>query len=248
MDPCLKPTRAMSTGGVMSEHHGLVETLRRHRKSMAPVLPLELRGARSSVLDFSATNPKMEHINPDDTEAFSAHVARVLERNQASYGIGRYNEDRVIYRHSSLFAGEQEARSVHLGIDIFAPPGLAVHAALPATVHSLADNARKGNYGPTVILEHVIDDICFHTLYGHLSRSSLPRLSPGRTLAKGDPVGFIGADHENGHWPPHLHFQIIADLGEHVGDFPGVASPSERNRYLSLCPDPDIILGLLGKE
>jgi hypothetical protein len=30
------------------------------------------------------------------------------------------------------------------------------------------------------------------------------------------------------------------------GDFPGVAAPSEREHFLALCPDPNLILGIPG--
>ncbi|WP_238593699.1 hypothetical protein, partial [Endozoicomonas atrinae] len=48
----------------------------------------------------------------------------------------------------------------------------------------------------------------------------------------------------NGHWPPHLHFQVISDLLDQKGDFIGVAPKSERDYYLSICPDPNLILGI----
>jgi hypothetical protein len=59
-------------------------------------------------------------------------------------------------------------------------------------------------------------------------------------------VGEVGDLQENGSWPPHLHFQIITDAMEGVVDYPGVAAPSERERYLERCPDPNLILGISG--
>ena len=43
----------------------------------------------------------------------------------------------------------------------------------------------------------------------------------------------------NGNWPPHLHFQIILDLLDKKGDFPGVAAPSERDLWLGLCSESE---------
>jgi len=54
----------------------------------------------------------------------------------------------------------------------------------------------------------------------------------------------FGMRFENGNWPPHLHFQIIIDIGNWQGDYPGVCKFSERERWLQNCPDPDIILQL----
>jgi hypothetical protein len=49
---------------------------------------------------------------------------------------------------------------------------------------------------------------------------------------------------ENGNWPSHLHFQIILDLQDWQGDYPGVCKYSERQLWLDNCPDPDLILGM----
>jgi peptidoglycan LD-endopeptidase LytH len=50
---------------------------------------------------------------------------------------------------------------------------------------------------------------------------------------------------ENGNWPPHLHFQLIADMEGWKGDYPGVCKYSEREKWLGNCPDPDLVLDLL---
>jgi 4-aminobutyrate aminotransferase-like enzyme len=141
---------------------------------------------------------------------------------------------------------------VHLGIDLFAAPGTTVHAPLAGRVHSLQDNAAPLDYGPTVILEHRIDsdtsdtgtDTRFWTLYGHLAKSCLTELSEGQKVARGQAIAEIGDYPSNGNWPPHLHFQIVLDLLDKSGDFPGVAPPSERELWKALCPDPTRLLHL----
>jgi hypothetical protein len=40
-------------------------------------------------------------------------------------------------------------------------------AALDGRVHSFQNNDSLGNYGPTIILEHQVEDLTFYTLYGH---------------------------------------------------------------------------------
>jgi 4-aminobutyrate aminotransferase-like enzyme len=50
--------------------------------------------------------------------------------------------------------------------------------------------------------------------------------------------------HENGGWPPHLHLQIILDLLDRGAQFPGVARASERAVWMSLSPDPNLLLGI----
>ncbi len=157
---------------------------------------------------------------------------------------GGYGEDRSAYTQT-LFAPEgEEPRTVHLGLDIFAPAGAEVFAPLSGRVHSSHINDSPGDYGPTIILEHDIPGGRFHTLYGHLSRDSLKGLKPGSAFMAGEPIAELGTRRENGGWPPHLHFQVILDIGDKRGDYPGVCRRSERDRWLSLCPDPGPLLGL----
>ena len=54
----------------------------------------------------------------------------------------------------------------------------------------------------------------------------------------------FGISMENGHWPPHLHFQLIIDMLHYNGDYPGVCSPSEKEKYLENSPDPELVLQL----
>jgi murein DD-endopeptidase MepM/ murein hydrolase activator NlpD len=135
-----------------------------------------------------------------------------------------------------------EPRRLHLGIDIWGKPHTAVMAPLAGIVHSFAFNNNFGDYGVTIILTHILDDITYYTLYGHLSLNDIKNLREGERIEKGDVFAEFGLPMENGHWPPHLHFQIIIDLENYKGDYPGVCKYSEREKYLSNCPDPDLIL------
>jgi murein DD-endopeptidase MepM/ murein hydrolase activator NlpD len=118
-----------------------------------------------------------------------------------------------------------------------------VLAPLGGVVQSFANNAGRLDYGPAIILEHETDlGLRFYTLYGHLTKDSLDGLAAGRAFKRGEKIGRVGRSGENGGWPPHLHFQVIADLLGKSGDFPGVALPSQRAVWLSLCPDPNLIL------
>ncbi|MCB0000625.1 MAG: aminotransferase class III-fold pyridoxal phosphate-dependent enzyme, partial [Anaerolineales bacterium] len=110
-------------------------------------------------------------------------------------------------------------------------------------IHSVANNANFHDYGPTIILEHQPPNgPRFYTLYGHLSIESLSGLQPGQPVQKGQQIATIGEYPINGDWPPHLHFQIISDLLGRQGEFLGVAAASQRAVWLSLCPDPNLIL------
>ena len=86
--------------------------------------------------------------------------------------------------------------------------------------------------------------VSFYTLYGHLSLNSIKNLQEGHLIHKGEIFAEFGIPSENGQWPPHLHFQIIADMQGWEGDYPGVCKFSEREKWLNNCPDPDLILQL----
>jgi murein DD-endopeptidase MepM/ murein hydrolase activator NlpD len=207
------------------------------------VLPVTFQGKAQLLFDLTAAN---EALTPDllrTESAFCGYISESMAQAGALLGVGAYAEDRVIYRKSEVFSGA-EARSLHLGIDLWAPAGTPLYAPIEGTLHSFANNGASGDYGPTIILEHCISGQTFYTLYGHLSLSSLQSLEVGMSFAAGQPLGSLGAWHENVHWPPHLHFQIIRDLEGRSGDFPGVCAPSEAAKWLALCPDPNLLLRL----
>ncbi len=212
-----------------------------------PVLAPVPAGGTVTVLDLSVGSPLLTGRDTDDTAAFAGRISDALEEAGASVGVGRYDEPRGFYLTEAFDTpgGEMpERRTVHLGVDLFVPAGAEVRAPLPATVHSVRDNAARLDYGPTVILEHRGPDGPFWTLYGHLERASVLGLHPGASLRAGEGFARVGPAPENGDWPEHLHFQIIADLLDRDGEFPGVAAPRERAVWRSLCPDPNLLLRL----
>ncbi|MDP7439318.1 MAG: aminotransferase class III-fold pyridoxal phosphate-dependent enzyme, partial [SAR324 cluster bacterium] len=119
------------------------------------------------------------------------------------------------------------------------------HAPIDGVVHQLQDNHNELDYGPTVILRHKFTDGPeFYTLYGHLDGECLKQLQIGQVIKGGMPLAKIGNSSENGGWLPHVHFQIILDLFDYDGNYPGVALPSRKKVWCSICPDPGMMLGL----
>jgi hypothetical protein len=115
---------------------------------------------------------------------------------------------------------------------------------LDGIIHSYADNQNMGDYGPAIITEHFLEGRLFYMLFGHLSRNSIKDLQIGEQILKGTLFAELGSERENGNWPPHLHFQLISDIGDHFGDFPGVVKKSDIDNWLGICPDPGIIFNL----
>jgi murein DD-endopeptidase MepM/ murein hydrolase activator NlpD len=193
-------------------------------------------------LDFSEKNHNLLNLDLTETTVFSDYVFNVMLSKNQYTGIGGYDENRIIYRQRDHFTTQQDARSIHLGVDIWTEAGEPVYGPLKGEVHSFAFNDNPGDYGPTIILKHELENTIFYTLYGHLSLESLDNLYVGKQIAAAEKIASIGSFPTNGDWPPHLHFQVISDMREFKGDFPGVSSLAEREYYLSICPDPNLIL------
>jgi murein DD-endopeptidase MepM/ murein hydrolase activator NlpD len=195
--------------------------------------------------DFTASNTELSPEDILDTEKFSAWVNSKLRENNCRYGAGGYMEHRTLYARSELFNTEEKPRRLHLGVDIWADAGMPVYSPLDGTVHSFQDNDHFGDYGPTIILQHDLDGLTLYTLYGHLNRESLAGLRVGKPIAKDEQMAVFGNQEVNGHWPPHLHFQLMFDVEGKWGDYPGVGYYSEKENYLKNIPDPNLILRFL---
>jgi len=196
-------------------------------------------------IDLTSSNTGLSLDVVNDISLFEKFINTTLEKNHAKFAIGGYLEYRDLYSRSDVFSGSSsdEERRLHLGIDIWGPAGTAVYAPTDGTVHSFAMNDVKGDYGATIILQHELEGLIFHTLYGHLSLSDLD-LEVGQQIAKGSLLAHFGNHEENGYWPPHLHFQVILDMENKQGDYPGVCSLKNKSHYANNCPDPNLILQL----
>jgi murein DD-endopeptidase MepM/ murein hydrolase activator NlpD len=211
----------------------------------ASVLPESLQHGRALKLNLTSSNPKLVNFDFNNINKFIEFIDSSLHEANAVIGVGGYGENRVMYQHSQLFTPEQgEARSVHLAVDLWVPAGTPVFSPSDGIIHNFQDNLGLGNYGSTIILEHVSKESKFYTLFGHLSKSSLKNLTVGQKIQHGQQIATIGDQNENGQWPPHLHFQVITDMLGNKGDFPGVCKPSEKDYWLSICPDPNSILNI----
>lgn len=211
--------------------------------NFAPIMGEKLTLENTLPLDFTASNKNLDAINLSDTAEFDRFVFDQLKNEGKKYGIGGYLENRTIYRRSKVFAtGSADFRSIHLGVDIWKEEGAPIFAPLAGKVHSFQDNAGFGNYGPTIILEHEIDGKSLFSLYGHLFRKDLEKLQVGQEFNAGELLCHVGPYPENGDWPPHLHFQLMWDLGENWGDYPGVAAEKDLEFYRENCPDPNGML------
>lgn len=218
----------------------LKDVLERNRVNFCKVVDVDREKDVVIQFDFTENNKEIYPALIASTENFSAWVNKKLAEANAKFAIGGYNENRVLYKRSNLFEGQQE-RSLHLGVDIWGAAGTPVYIPVGGMVHSFAFNDNFGDYGATIILQHHIEMATFYTLYGHLSLADLKPLRIGKYVGRGEVIGHFGMPAENGNWPPHLHFQLIDDMGIKMGDYPGVCSLKEKDAYLKNCPNPNLM-------
>lgn len=223
----------------------VVRWLQENAAKCGPVVEADL-ATESVVFDLSVASTEVGTLAElREPEVLSHRLFARMKEAGARAGIGRYNEARLIYTREFFSTPGNDGvewRSVHTGMDVFMEAGAPVLAPLDGVVLSAVDNAGFQDYGPTIIIEHAIPGgPTFYTLYGHLSRESVRGVRAGQTVSKGERIAEIGDISVNGGWPPHLHFQIITDLLDRTGEFPGVANASQRAVWLSLCPDPNLM-------
>ncbi|QBD78039.1 aminotransferase class III-fold pyridoxal phosphate-dependent enzyme [Ktedonosporobacter rubrisoli] len=228
----------------------VVDWLTHNSQQIGRLVEPEMTVDNTLVFDLSIDSLELGNVTDfSDTEEFGRRLFARMKAANAAIGIGKYNEARPIYTAPMFDCPTDnglEQRTIHVGLDIFMEAGTPIFAPLAGTVHSVKNNVGDKDYGPTIVLQHSIPEaeLTFYTLYGHLSTDSLAGLQEGMPIKRGTLLARIGKEHENGGWPPHLHFQIISDMLGKGGEFPGVINPSEREVWLSISPDPNLIAGI----
>ena len=204
-----------------------------------------------NLFDFDLNNVNKKIVNFDKssfllkTNPSNKKLDNLVEKFlQKNIGIGLYKEKRKVYKSNHYISSLNplKRRDVHLGIDIFVEENTPIKSPLNGKVIILHNNNFKYDYGPTVILEHKINNYFFFTLYGHLSKKCLKKLKVGQIVKKGEWIGEIGDYKINGNWPPHLHFQIMTSLLNEVDNFPGVGEEYLLKIWEQISPDPNIVL------
>ena len=226
----------------MDASASLVAALVNHPKSISKVVDFDEDNDRLYHFDLTKNNTELSFEVVNDVAKFSYWVDQKLADNNCRYGIGGYMELRTIYDNREQFETSGEQRQLHLGVDIWADAGTSIYAPLDGEIHSFQDNAHFGDYGPTIILKHQLGELPFYSLYGHLNRECLTNLSVGMSIKGGQHIANFGTAEVNGGWPPHLHFQLMFDMEDSIGDYPGACRNADKAKYLQIIPDPALIL------
>jgi murein DD-endopeptidase MepM/ murein hydrolase activator NlpD len=219
----------------------LLEILR--QTESAKVISNDIAYADYVALDLSVTNENLATQKLATAKDYENYIQHYLENHKAKIAFGGYIEHRNLYQRSTVFKNnESDERNIHIGLDLWINDSAPIYAALKGKIHSFQNNDALGDYGPTIILEHEIEGYTFHTLYGHLSLDSLMGKKEGDFVEKGEQIATLGLPPINGDYAPHLHFQIIINMENKKGDYPGVCSSKTLAFYLQNCPDPNLLL------
>lgn len=198
-------------------------------------------------LDLSVNNQDLKDVDISSSTELKKYIDSYVQNKRAKVAYGGYLEKRNIYQRSNHFKGKFQnvnERNIHLGVDIWQKEGTNVIAPLDGEIHSFNNNQNYGDYGPTIILKHTLGENSFFTLYGHLSLNSISDIKIGQKIKRGEVLAKFGNSEENGDYPPHLHFQIILDIENYFGDYPGVTCFEKLKFYTCNCPDPNILMKL----
>jgi len=214
-----------------------------------PLYPI--MGERHGPEAYGQVNLSRQHLSGvgvHDEDGLKAYLAATHQASGVRYLWGGYLERRSLYQ-SDLFKDDPHAiRDIHLGIDIWGIVYDVVHAPLDGIIHSYAYNDHDLDYGYTLILAHTIDDQTFYTLYGHLGDTYYHQWKIGQQIKAGHVIADIGPKETNGGWLPHLHFQCMLDMQDKKGDYPGVCSSRDKEKYQTNCPDPICLIAPIKKR
>lgn len=210
------------------------------------VLDAKIQKSAYVALDLSVTNEALKTVDVSSSEKLGIYIDRHIAINNSKVAFGGYLETRGIYNRSDYFNQQnpETERNIHIGLDLWIAAETPIFTPLDGEVHSFQNNTNFGDYGPTIILKHAIEGFEFYTLYGHLSLTSIENIQVGEKFQKGAQIATLGDANVNGDYPPHLHFQIIKDMQDYKGDYPGVTSKKELEFYKENCPDPNLLLQL----
>ncbi len=232
--------RAACGFGVTDSAQSVIDWLGDNRGGFAQILGRTLDSlprTRLSVAD--STLPQ----NPFD---LTPEEAATLGVETHGFHLGYYAEPRLIYTDKAFYKGPfktSNRRTVHIGVDIFAPAGTRVHAPLNARVVAVENRKGHLDYGGLVILHHETETGApFFTLYGHLNPESIGALTAGQSIKKGQTFAALGEQQHNGGWAPHLHFQT--GLIHTDPNWPGAVDPDELDFWAKIYPNPAAILNL----
>ncbi len=115
-------------------------------------------------------------------------------------------------------AYESEFATPHNGVDLTPGAGAEIHAVAAGTVRIATESG--GDYGVTVLIDHIIDGQLVSTRYGHMQYGSL-RVKVGDHVTVGQVIGQVGQTGKA--TGPHLHLEVVLGGTTRIDPMPWLA-------------------------
>ena len=191
--------------------------------------------------DNSFIRNATENDTPFTQEQLNEYIQSQLKKNNRSWAISNYLENRTEMLSISRPDMVLENRTYNIGVNITAPLGSVLHSPLDAEVVQSYYEVGEGNYGGLVVLKHNINGCIFYSLYGHLNKNHLPKT--GITLKQGEVFEEVGNFDDNGHWFLNVHLQILTEEAYNSGWISkGYCKTENLPNINSYCPNPLFLL------
>lgn len=167
-----------------------------------------IRDARSRKVSLLHSSRERRHELQDDVEDLQAQQAKIQARlagysGPISAGPIKPGSSGMIWpvngTLTSPFCESRSWESCHPGIDIAAPTGTPIRAALSGKVVLLQGEGASGGYGNFTCIQHAGS---LSTCYAHQVRFGT---SMGASVSKGQVIGYVGSTGRS--TGPHLHFE-----------------------------------------
>lgn len=221
----------------------LVSFLKDIQEQIHPILNEELSEKNYLVFDLSVGSLELSSFEEmTNKKEVIAYIYRCLKQSKKEVGICRHNEARLYYTKSQT--NTFNTPTIHLGIDLFLNPKTSIYVPIEGILVNIIQDKHSSKQNYTLILEHRFgsSNRRFYTLYKNLDEKTVENYESGKQFLKGELLGFTG-DVENTDIPlSYVHFQIILDLPEKMDTVPSVINAKQKDIWLSLCPNPNLIL------
>lgn len=111
-----------------------------------------------------------------------------------------------------------EFATPHNGVDLTPGAGAEIHAVAAGTVRIATEAG--GDYGVTVLIDHIIDGKLVSTRYGHMQYGSL-QVKQGDKVTAGEVIGRVGQTGKA--TGPHLHLEVLLGGTTRIDPMPWLA-------------------------
>jgi 4-aminobutyrate aminotransferase-like enzyme/Ser/Thr protein kinase RdoA (MazF antagonist) len=225
----------------------LIQLLLANQNQIHPILNDEISLKEHMVFNLSLENPEFNSSkSTNDWKEVIPYIYKSLKDNNKEIGISRHNEVRLDYINAPI--NSFNTPMVHLGINLFLNPGKPIYSPIEGILVSITQDNKINNYD--IILEHQFGNskLRFYTLYKNLKIETIKGFKIGKLVKKGKLLGHVGRLENNEIPLSYVHFQIIIDLLGKMEKFPSIINANQKKIWLSLCPDPNIILKIPQKS